>query len=308
MCSLSWREPKNVQRPIFATLDVAGPFPVQQRVLALKPRNRKPPETGAKVRVEAVHVTPLGDDAGLAALVNRKGLLDVDKDGLKEQDVNQTNMWQGGWTANLSLEFDLPEPVPLGAIEVWNYNAEWQTTNGFRKADLAVSLDGATWRTVVRGVEFAEAEGTPDYDEPTVLKLDGSLVQKVRFENILPWGAGQKVGLSEISFHQAGGPRAGALQPEDGATGVECAKPMLEWARGWGATKHRVFLGTAPDALAAMGTTAETRLAAPTLTPGVTYYWRVDEVQRNGTVTPGRVARFETVRLEVLPFLRSGRK
>ena len=49
--------------------------------------------------------------------------------------------------------------MALGAIEVWNYNAEWQTADGVRKADVAVSPDGTTWQTVLRGAEFAEAEG-----------------------------------------------------------------------------------------------------------------------------------------------------
>ena len=95
-------------------------------------------------------------------------------------------MWRGAWTKNLCLEFELPEAVPLGAIEVWNYNGEWQTADGIRKADVAVSSDGTNWQTVLRGAEFAEADGNADYDEPTVLKLEGVAARKVRFENIVP--------------------------------------------------------------------------------------------------------------------------
>ena len=99
----------------------------------------------------------------------------------------------------------LPEPAPLAAIEVWNFNGEWQTTNGIRKADVAVSGDGTTWQTVLRGAEFAEAEGSAGYDTPTVLKLNGVTARKVRFENIVPWSASGKVGLSEVVFHEAAG-------------------------------------------------------------------------------------------------------
>jgi len=173
--------------------------------LTLKASGRKPPDLGPMVRVEAVHLNPAGDEAGLAALINSAGLRDADKDGLLEQDTAPTNMWRGPCAANLSLEFELPEPVALGTIEVWNYNAEWQTADGMRKADVAVSPDGTTWETVLRGAEFAEAEGTPDYDEPIRLKLKGATVRKVRFENIVPRNDKGQVGLSKVVFHQATG-------------------------------------------------------------------------------------------------------
>ena len=88
-------------------------------------------------------------------LINGAGLRDWDKDGLLEQDTDPGNMWRGSCASNLCLEFELPEPVALGAVEVWNYNADWQTGDGMRKADVAVSSDGTTWDTVLRGAEFA---------------------------------------------------------------------------------------------------------------------------------------------------------
>ena len=112
------------------------------RQLTLKASDRKPPELGPKVRAEAVHLSPAGDEKGLTALINGAGLRERDKDGLLEQDTAVKNMWRGACATDLSLEFELPEPVALGALQVWNYNAEWQTKNGIRKADVAVSADG----------------------------------------------------------------------------------------------------------------------------------------------------------------------
>ncbi len=267
------------------------------RQLTLKPSGRKPPELGPKVRVEAVHLNPAGDETGLAALIKRPGLRDTDRDGLLEQDTAPKNMWRGACATNLSLEFELPEPVALGAIEVWNYNAEWQTGDGVRKADVAVSPDGTTWETVLRGAEFAEAEGIADYDEPIQLKLKGATVRKVRFENIVPWNGKGKVGLSKVVFHQAAGPQAGPRTPEDGVTGISIGKPALEWVAGQGAAEHRVYLGTAADNLALVGTTKDPRLEAPALKPDATYFWRVDAVQADGRVVTGRVARFGTTGL-----------
>ena len=264
------------------------------RQLTLKASGRKPPELGPKVRVETAHLSPAGDETGLAALVNGAGLRDWDKDGFLEHDTAAKNMWLGPCSTNLSLEFELPEPVALGAIEVWNYNAEWQTTCGVRKADLAVSPDGTTWQTVLRGAEFAEAEGNADYDEPIRLKLNGATVRKVRFENIVPWSASGKVGLSAVLFHQAMSAQAGPRLPEDGATSVGIGKLALDWVAGQGAAEHRVYLGTAADNLALIGTTKKTRLDTPQLKPDKTYFWRVDEAQADGRVVTGRVARFGT--------------
>ena len=188
------------------------------RELTLKPKGRKPLELGEKVRVQAVHLSPPGDEAGLAALVNGSGLRDRDKDGLMEHDAARTNMWCGACPTELKLEFELAEAVPLGAIEVWNFNADWQTTNGVRKADVAVSADGANWKTVLAGAEFAEAEGHADYDDPIVLKLPSVTARKVRFENIQPWGTGN-VGLSEVVFHRASGSQAGPAGKEERRTG-----------------------------------------------------------------------------------------
>jgi hypothetical protein len=182
---------------------------VLTRQLTLKASGRKRPELGPKVGVDTVHLSPAGDETGLVALIDGAGLRDRDKDGLLEQDTVPKNMWHGACASDLRLEFELSEPVALGAIEVWNYNADWQTADGVRKADVAVSPDGTTWETVLRGVEFAEADGNPDYDEPILLELKGATVQKVRFENIVPWNGGGKVGLSKVVFHQAVGAQAG---------------------------------------------------------------------------------------------------
>jgi len=194
-----------VQRPIIATVDFAGPFQVLTRPFTLKPRNRQSRAPDPVARVESVHLTSSDDETGLARLIGKSGLSDRDHDGLLEHDMLPTHMWLGAWTTNLCIEFELSEAVPLTAIEVWNFNAAWETAKGLSKADVAVSSDGTTWQTVLRGAEFAEAEGTADYDEPTVLRLNGVLARKVRFENTVPLSTSGKVGLSKVRFHRAAG-------------------------------------------------------------------------------------------------------
>jgi Concanavalin A-like lectin/glucanases superfamily len=266
------------------------------RPLALKAKDRKPPELGPIVRVEAVRAGAGADERQLAMLTKPAGLSDWDNDGLKEMGDDPATMWQAPSPAVSNLEFELPAAVPLAALEVWNFNAPWQTTNGIRQADVSVSADGNTWQTVLRSAEFAQADGRDDYDDPIVLKLKDVTARKVRFENMNTWG-GSNLGLSKVLFHQAIGPQTGPRQPEDGATGITLNKPAMEWVPGQGATEHRVHLGTAQDKLDLLGTTREPSISGPVLKPGTTYFWRVDEIQPDNKVTTGRVARFESAGL-----------
>ena len=88
-------------------------------------------------------------------------------------------------------------------------------------------------------------------------------------------------------------------QPELGAN-VDVMGTVLSWTAGDGAVEHDVYLGTDPNAVAAadasvsLGRQAETSLALGTLEFGTDYYWRVDEVAADGTVTAGRVWPFST--------------
>jgi len=85
-------------------------------------------------------------------------------------------------------------------------------------------------------------------------------------------------------------------QPPDGATGIMLA--LLQWTKGETAVFHNVYLGTSPDLMEA------NRVSPPLWTqpmhyqmtgvnPGVTYYWRVDEVEADGTtIHTGKVWSF----------------
>jgi hypothetical protein len=83
--------------------------------------------------------------------------------------------------------------------------------------------------------------------------------------------------------------------PTDGALGVMA--PLLEWTPGDGGIFHDVYLGTSPDLTAADLVASHQFVAlyyhVPGLTPGVTYYWRVDEIEKDGVTThPGSVWSF----------------
>jgi len=72
--------------------------------------------------------------------------------------------------------------------------------------------------------------------------------------------------------------------PADGADDVTIA--LLQWTAGDGAAFHDVYFGTDPDALefvAHYGRMQTVYYHMPGITPGATYYWRVDEVEADGT-------------------------
>jgi hypothetical protein len=85
--------------------------------------------------------------------------------------------------------------------------------------------------------------------------------------------------------------------PANGAAGV--AVPLLSWSKGDTASFHDVYVGTVPD-LAGVARAARWPVAVtqhyyvPAMTtPGVTYYWRVDEVAKDGkTIYTGDIWKF----------------
>jgi hypothetical protein len=88
--------------------------------------------------------------------------------------------------------------------------------------------------------------------------------------------------------------KAYAPLPVDGATGVTA--PLLQWTPGETALLHDVYVGanrdlTAADLQATRQPFAMLYFLAG-IEPGVTYYWRVDEIDLAGNVFPGDVWTF----------------
>jgi hypothetical protein len=78
--------------------------------------------------------------------------------------------------------------------------------------------------------------------------------------------------------------KAGDPTPPDGAEGIMI--PLLQWQAGDTAAFHDVYFGTNPTPGAAQFMVRQTFAIywhAPGVTPGTTYYWRIDEVEADGT-------------------------
>jgi len=82
-------------------------------------------------------------------------------------------------------------------------------------------------------------------------------------------------------------PKAHTPDPPDGAADV--TTPLLRWTPGTSAQFHNVYLGTGPELgpAALVGTRLPFTMYyhVPGLEPGVTYRWRVDEVEKDGVTT-----------------------
>jgi hypothetical protein len=104
-----------------------------------------------------------------------------------------------GW-----LEFDFGKPQKLSTLCVWNYNDTWHTDRGVRKMDISVWTQEAGWRKIRENQQVDQAEGGDGYDEPTILNLDATTAQKVRFDNLVSLGDPDYVGLSEVQFFGPG--------------------------------------------------------------------------------------------------------
>ncbi len=88
--------------------------------------------------------------------------------------------------------------------------------------------------------------------------------------------------------------------PADGAPVV--APPLLQWTPGIGAALHNLYVGTGPELgqadLVGPSLSVSSFQYGPDLAPGVTYYWRVDEIEADmTTVHTGDVWTFEAMSL-----------
>jgi hypothetical protein len=88
-------------------------------------------------------------------------------------------------------------------------------------------------------------------------------------------------------------PRSYAPSPADGAL-VESTFVALQWLPGGFAARHAVYVGASPDLGAAdlAATQTDTTFVLTDLVQEKTYYWRVDDLEADGTVHTGDVWSF----------------
>ena len=230
-----------------------------------------------------------------SVLVDGSGLGNVDSDKLKEHTIKDEEMWLAQTDeVKDGLVFEFDQPRMLGTISVWNYNKPAYTDLGAQKADISVWTNQDGWKTIVSGANFEEAEGSNDYDEPTIITFKPVIAEKVRFDSLAAFNTELKqVGLSEVRFNEPLGPNACNPDPGQdayvrGTNGVE-----LEWTAGKDSVVHDVYVGEAEGKLALLGRVkGQPKVTIDGLAAENRYQWRIDEVTKDGTVTAGPVWSF----------------
>jgi hypothetical protein len=262
---------------------IDAPFDVREYNFTLKPEKRSIPATGPVIAVTGAESSPF------KSLVDGSGLGDSDGDRLAEHTTAESGMWiadadklEGG------IVFELPGERMLESVAIWNYNKPAYTDMGVRKADISVWTEKDGWKTVVKGAELQEAEGTDDYDEPTVLTFDPVSAEKVRFANLTAFNPKMKqAGLSEICFYEPLGPAACSPEPAEGAQ-VSCLDVVpLTWTAGRNAVAHDVYIGDMDQLMPLGRIKGQPRVKISGLSPRVDYVWRIDEVAKDGTIEEG---------------------
>ncbi|MBP7051332.1 MAG: hypothetical protein KBE65_09985 [Phycisphaerae bacterium] len=88
-------------------------------------------------------------------------------------------------------------------------------------------------------------------------------------------------------------PMLGAKNPSPADGAINVVMPVIQWTKGATAVWHDFYFGTDPNPpLIGRQTAAFYYYAAGAFEPGQTYYWKVDEIEADGTVRPGEVWSF----------------
>jgi hypothetical protein len=229
-------------------------------------------------------------------ILDRSGLIQADSDALLEHSAAGDSMWMSekGRSDNW-IEFDLASTYKLGHIQVYNFNEKWQTNRGAKKADVSVWTESTGWKKIHDDFAFTEAEGGDDYDEPVLLALGGIAARKVKFDDLVSFGDPDHVGLSEVQFFEALGPRAVRPRPVDGGDFSASAGSKLRWHSGAGVAAFNVFFGSDPEKLQLLGKVREPAIGdLPAVKRRQEYYWRVDSVTADGSLVTGKVWSFSS--------------
>lgn len=85
--------------------------------------------------------------------------------------------------------------------------------------------------------------------------------------------------------------------PADGTEGTALTGLRLNWMPGAGAAEHKVYFGARADQMSLLDDVKTDYAELPELIRGTTYYWRIDEIQPDGSVVTGDLWSFNTGRL-----------
>ena len=233
-------------------------------------------------------------------IVNGSGL---DENGLLHGNDSTGTMWISSLTGDqpswIAFEFD--RLYKLHDMWIWNYNESWEQSLGvgIKEATIEYSVDGGDFITLGATHEFDQGPGTVDYPHNTTIDFEGVAAKHVKITANSNWGGGilDQYGLSEVRISYVP-VAAREPSPVSGATDVD-VDVILNWRAGREAASHDVYISMDEQAVID-GTAPKVTLPeasyVPDLVLGMTYYWRVDEVNdlEDPAVWVGSVQSFST--------------
>ena len=234
-------------------------------------------------------------DKGPENTVNGAGL---DATGLLHTKTGDDNMWLSSMTGPQPtwIEYEFDGVYKLYEMWVWNSNDSLEPAIGFGFKDVTIeySVNGTDYTTLGTTHEFARAPGLDDYAHNTTVDLNGAAAKYVRLTANSNWGSIlNQYGLSEVRFFYIPIP-AREPNPDSGARDVsvgtidEPIDVILGFRAGREAARHDVYFSSDEQAVidgtAPVTTVTEASYGPLSLDLGMTYYWRVDEV--NDAETP----------------------
>jgi len=247
--------------------------------------------------IENITTTASSSDTakGPENTVNGSGL---DATGLLHTKTSDDNMWLSSMTGPQPtwIEYEFDGIYKLYEMWVWNSNDSLEPAIGFGFKDVTIeySVNGTDYTTLGTTHEFARAPGLDDYAHNTTVDLNGTTAKYVRLTANSNWGSIlNQYGLSEVRFFYIPIP-AREPDPGSGARDVsigtidEPIDVILGFRAGREAARHDVYFSSDEQAVidgtAPVTTVTEASYGPLSLDLGMTYYWRVDEV--NDAETP----------------------
>ncbi len=239
------------------------------------------PVDGNNITATASSTSP-GQDMGPENTINGSGL---DVNDLHSTEA--TDMWLSDEEEEPNkawIEYELDKAHKLYEMWVWNRNGAMESVIGFGFKDVTIeySTNGTDYTTLGTTHEFVRASSAADYAHNTTVDFGGTAAKYVRLTANSNWGEGllPQYGLSEVRFFHIP-VYARKPYPDSGAADVD-VDVVLGFRAGREAVTHDVYFSSDEQAVidgnAPVITVTETSYGPLSLDLGMTYYWKINEV------------------------------
>ncbi len=190
------------------------------------------------------------------------------------------------------IQYEFGGVKKLDTIKIWNSNSAAEMAIGWGVKDLEIqySEDGENWAVLEGATQLSRAPGSPTYNTPDEIAMNGVPAKYVRLNIASNWGGIlMSYSLGEVQFNVIPA-QARTPDPADGNTDV-VPNAIFSWRPGREAAQSTIYVSTDQNEVAeglALSVTSDTSsvdVSSYDLQMGTVYYWRVDEVNEAEAVS-----------------------